>query len=610
MEVQSKPDYDFVWEDTLLITDFQQQDMEEQVKAAKNAAVNRVLHIHYGCDYIGVSMLNKEGSMGCFACYERQYNLNNNLSVEGEGWEYGKYRKDKENPCARQITNTIALNLMKLPKEEEAAYIIYGDSLSVEKIHIKSIEDCICCGTMEEDKAPDMDFATEELFEDRDSFRVKKKPDLEKLKKDILQYRSGMFQHMYRYYRSPYIPILCVEFNDVISGRRIRSFGRSFHRAGVEASALLEGLERYSSMLPRKKKSSVRGTATEIGEKGIDPKKFILHEGEEIEKFGMVKYDESKPINWIWAYSWKTKSPVLIPEQIAYFDANKNSQEKRFVYETSNGVSLGGSLQEAVLYGLYELIERDAFLLSWYNHYQPKKIALSSIKDEKIRETIRLVEANGYKIHIFDITTENRVPAVWVLLENPNKDAKVRSYTAAGAHSNPYKAIESGLVEAITSMPIYESIMPAEEERAHLLNRDYSQVTKMEDHVLMYSVAESFEQLEYLFDNEEYRTVEELYSWWEEEKRETSLTKTLEKILNRILEYHEDILIVDQSNDLIGGYGFHCAKVIIPSMLTMHFGEQFKRMNTERVCTGAVLSGWRQEPINENDISRVPHPFP
>ena len=323
-----------------------------------------------------------------------------------------------------------------------------------------------------------------------------------------------------------------------------------------------------------------------------------------------MKYDETKPINWTWAYSWKKKSPILIPEQIAYFDVNKNTEEKRFVYETSNGVSLGGSLQEAVLYGLYELIERDAFLLCWYNRYQPTKIALDSIKDERIRETIRLVEANGYKIHIFDITTENRVPAVWVLLENPNEDAKVRSYTAAGAHSNPYKAIESGLVEAITSMPIYESIMPAEKERAHLLNSDYSQVTKMEDHVLMYSVAESFEELKYLFEKEEYKTVEELYPWWEEEKEERSLTKTLERIFHRIMQYHEDIIIVDQSNDLIERYGFHCAKVIIPSMLTMYFGEQFKRMNTERVCSGAVLSGWRKEPISAKDISQVPHPFP
>ena len=277
MEVQSRTDYDFVWEDTLLITDFQQPDVEEQVKEAKNTAIERVLHIHYGCDYIGVGILNKKGNMGCFSCYERQYNINNNLSVEadGESFQYGSYIKNKENPCARQITNTIAVSLMKLPKEEEAAYIIYGDSLSVERIYIKGIEDCKCCGTMEKDEAVDMDFTTEEFFEDKESFRVKKKPDLEKLKKDLMLYRSGMFQHMYRYYKSSYIPILCVEFNDVISGRRIRSFGRSFHLAGVESSALLEGLERYSGMLPRRKKSSERETAAQIGKKGIDPKGFI-----------------------------------------------------------------------------------------------------------------------------------------------------------------------------------------------------------------------------------------------------------------------------------------------------------------------------------------------
>lgn len=612
MQTQNEMDHEFVLDDVLLITDFQQTNMEEQVKNAKDEAEERVLHIHYGCDYIGVAILNKRGSLGCFSCYERQYNINNNFFLESndQNKDYGIYEKKLENMYARQIANIIATSLIQLSKGKEVAYIIYGNASSVDKIYIKKIENCMCCGTMRKDEAAHMDFEIEEFFGDKESFRLKKEPNLDKMKKELIMYRAGMFQHVYRYYKSPYIPILCAEFNDVMSGRRIRSFGRSFHSSGVETSALLEGLERYSAMLPRRWKSDIRKTEREIGKNGVIPERFVLHEREDLEEYGITKYDKNRPINWTWAYSWKKKKPILIPEQIAYFDINKYTKEKRFVYETSNGVSLGGSLQEAVLYGLYELIERDAFLLCWYNRHQPTKIELSSIKDKKVLDTIWLVEANGYKIHIFDITTENRVPAVWILLENPNPKAKVRSYTSAGAHSNPYKAIESGLVEAITSMPIYENIMPAEEERAHLLNRDFRQVTKMEDHVLMYSVPESFEHLHYLFEKEEYQTIEELYPWWEKEKEKESLTKTLEKIVKRILESHEDIYIVDQGNDLIERYGFHCAKVIIPSMLTMYFGEQFKRMNTERVCNGAVLSGWRKKPIDVEDICQTPHPFP
>ncbi len=597
------------WEGPIFISSYTKDYSDDLNKMM--AEGNMVLHIHYGCDYLGIRIASVSSDQGCFYCYERQFNINNSLRIEkSESYfcEESEFTASQTR-ALNNIAGAIVRSLSEDTSNREYTYFIKYKDYSVNRIKVRKLEDCKCCGSKVDDYAWVLNM-DEELFEGEDGYRVHKNVDLDAIKNLTYNRTSGLFQYIYKYYKSNYVPIICSEFNDVVTGRKIRTFGRSFSMSGVESSSILEGLERYSGMMPRKRRCIVHEKYKTIKDTGINPEKFILNSKPEIEKYGLKRYSSQNKYNWIWAYSWNDKKPVLIPEQIAYYDVNKDSEEKRFVYETSNGASLGGSRQEAVLYGLYELIERDAFLLAWFNRYKPVKIATESIRNEKILDTIRLVEMNGYKVHIFDITTENRVPAVWVLLENPSPDAKVRSYSAAGAHTNPYKAIEGGLVEAITSMPIYESFLPEQAERAHLLNRDFSQVTMMEDHVLMYSVPESFDRLGYLFENEVYKDIDELYPEWEEVKGERSLTVILTSILDRIAKYHPDIIFVDQTNDLIEKQNLFCAKVIIPSMQNMYFGEQFKRLNVERIRWGAVQAGWRDKPLDEKDISNVPHPFP
>ena len=54
-----------------------------------------------------------------------------------------------------------------------------------------------------------------------------------------------------------------------------------------------------------------------------------------------------------------------------------------FVYETSNGCALGGSLEEAIFHGIMEVVERDSFLLTWYAKLPLPRLDLSSANDQE-----------------------------------------------------------------------------------------------------------------------------------------------------------------------------------------------------------------------------------
>ena len=69
------------------------------------------------------------------------------------------------------------------------------------------------------------------------------------------------------------------------------------------------------------------------------------------------------PMDWVWGYSFLQERPILVPELLAYYSL---SCGEGFVYETSNGCALGGSLEEAIFHAIMEVVERDSFLLTWY----------------------------------------------------------------------------------------------------------------------------------------------------------------------------------------------------------------------------------------------------
>jgi len=76
-----------------------------------------------------------------------------------------------------------------------------------------------------------------------------------------------------------------------------------------------------------------------------------------------VPYTPDLQLNWVYGWSQTDERAIAVPEHVAYWDAPRGA---RVVYECSNGCGLGNSLQEAALYGLFEVAERDAFLMAWY----------------------------------------------------------------------------------------------------------------------------------------------------------------------------------------------------------------------------------------------------
>lgn len=440
----------------------------------------------------------------------------------------------------------------------------------------------------------------------------------ENLRNTFYDWRTGLVHHLFRDLHSKFLPITGAELPLFGEDMTEIGFGRTVTFHDSEMTAMLESLERYAGMHPRGRKTSVYGSYNQWKEQAVNPRDIGIHEEEQYGEPGYAyeRYHDDLEFDWVWTYSWRHKKPVLMPEQLYFYRLIHREGERaktRFVYETSNGCAMGGSLEEAIYYALMEVIERDAFLVSWYNQLPLVELDLEDVEDRNILMVKDRVEAMGYRLHLFDMTMDSGIPSVWATVINTYQgdDVKVKTYTAAGAHSDPEKAIMGALVEVVTSVPIYEETMPALRDRATEMVKDGSKVQTMHDHVLLYSHPETESRFDFLFtDQHQKKGVREVYANWYEQTPPDDLTVELEALMNRLLENGADILILDQTTPELEAVGIKAVKVVVQGMLTMSFGHQYRRIVMDRVQQAPVRMGYRTEPIRKDQLKMDPHPFP
>lgn len=442
--------------------------------------------------------------------------------------------------------------------------------------------------------------------------RIRSNINVDNLKKKIVDAEYGMCKHTFLDLNSRFIPMVGAE-NYLDGGQGNDAYGRAHTFGKSLQSALLESLERNYNAFNQQKRAEIYGSYNELKEWAIHPSEFTLHTDEQYDNpsFKYREYNDDLSFNWVWGWSIKKRKYVLLPEQLVhYHDNDKKHKDSRYIYDTSNGAALGGNLEEGLLYGLFETIERDNFLVSFYNQEKLIQIDIENSDLNQISLMKNYLKDKGYMLYFFDITKELRIPAVWCLVVNQNENAVVKTYSAAGCNFNPEKAIESAYIEVVSSVPVYEEVYKAEEyqKRREVIVKDTSKLTEFEDHVLYYSHKEALQNYDYLFEETTKKTVQELYPEWyfSDKYKNKDLNDDVAAICKDVLDNYNDIFVVNLSSDDLEATGFSCVKVLVPGMQVVTFGMQNERINYQRLRKAHNKNN--KQPIGY--ITKNPHPFP
>jgi ribosomal protein S12 methylthiotransferase accessory factor len=90
-------------------------------------------------------------------------------------------------------------------------------------------------------------------------------------------------------------------------------------------------------------------------------------------------------------------------------------------------------MEEAILQGFLELVERDAYAIWWYNRLQRAEIDLDRLGDSYVRDLRAQFAAMGRDLWVLDITSDIDIPVVIAVLHWKD-DGRECIELAAGAH--------------------------------------------------------------------------------------------------------------------------------------------------------------------------------
>jgi len=534
------------------------------------------------------------------------------LELKLELWRKGVVRRDPN------VSPWGLRHLRDLIVEEASAALerVHSQAGRVRLADLKKLESsyrrfapdphCPVCGGLPDDRPEDAKIVlAPRPKSDPRSFRVASTADFAaKLSADFLDDRMGLMRAARRQLEHPFSDVLvCLpaSFGEEWTAGRSHAYPTSL------AAALLEGLERNCGSSPRGKKTVVYDSYRNLAKCAMNPAEVGLYSPEQYasEDFPFEPFDADASMAWVWGYSFKRERPILVPECLVY---SHPSIGGKLADEGSNGCALGGSLEEAILHGIFEVVERDAFLLAWYARLPLPRLDLATAGDRELELMAARLEAEaGYELCLYDATTENGIPSVWAVARN-KRPTGANLICAAGASLDPVRAAKGAVYEVAAFTRYLSKLLEARIEEARDMYRDSDQVREMPDHSLVYALPEAEDRLRFLWDPE--RPMRSFGESFCAGAPRLDLTEDLREVLGVFRRLGLDVIVVDQTSAELSGSGLRCVKVLIPGMLPMTFGHHLRRTaGLNRLFTVPMRLGYTDRPLRPADLNPYPHPF-
>ncbi|MFF0480861.1 TOMM precursor leader peptide-binding protein [Streptomyces sp. NPDC004435] len=375
--------------------------------------------------------------------------------------------------------------------------------------------------------------------------------------------------------------------------------------------AFLEGLERYAGTHRRAPRAPVTGSWNELRERAVDPAECGFYAERTYREDPLVApFDPDRAIPWEWGWSLRDGRPVLVPSRLVYYSAGL--QADNFVFECSNGCAIGGSLEEAVLGGLLELVERDAFLNAWYGAARLPAVDLATVGGRASAAMAERAALQGYDVHVLDNRIDLPVPVVTAVAVRRDGGPGLLSFAAA-ASLDPRAAVEGALSEVLTYIPHLSR--QTRERRAELeaMAGDFDRVRHLKDHAQLYGLPRMAGYARAFLEPRAVRSFEETYREWEESGRPRTLDlrDDLRVVTEALTGAGHDVVVVDQTTPEQERMGLCTVSTLVPGLLPIDFGWNRQRAPLmPRLRTALRRGGHRATDLTDGEVHRVPHPFP
>ncbi len=374
---------------------------------------------------------------------------------------------------------------------------------------------------------------------------------------------------------------------------RGQSGGKGRTDLQARVSALGEAIERYSGVW-RGDEPVRRASFAELGpDQAVHPSELLMFSDRQYEQRLKWNADPAsrlqivpdrlpahRPIDWTAGWSLTSDQVRYVPAAYAWF-GHPDLEHDFYCYADSNGNAAGATLEEAILQGFFEVVERDAVALWWYNRLRRPAFDLDALHDPYVDRLRAFYAGHGRSLWMLDITADFGIPTLVAV--SARTGHRVQDVLVGfGAHFDPQIAAARALTEV-------NQFLPA------VIERDAAgQTVYLEDDIATLTWLH-----EVKIENEPWlapdggQPARDLGSYPPADFSDLAQAVTL--CAERTSAAGLDLIVLDQTQPDLD---LSVAKVIVPGM--RHF---WRRLGAGRLYTVPVQLGWTGRPVREDEMN-------
>jgi len=381
------------------------------------------------------------------------------------------------------------------------------------------------------------------------------------------------------YYATHNFSAPAATINELRAGLSRGSFGKGSTAEQGEASALMEAVERYSGVFQGDEIRVTRRFTDFPSGAAIPPNKILLFSDAQYQRGGATigadhsdipaPFDRTAEIEWSPVWSLRDRRFKYLPTSLLYFFYRGPAA----YLADSNGCAAGNTLEEAIVQGFLELVERDAYAIWWYNRLQRAEVDLAQFDDSYIRDLQNQFVETGRRLWVLDVASDLEIPsfvAVMHWIDNGRENIEFGS----GAHFD----MRIALLRALTELNQFLSIGLLGGRETETSSFGGATPMRLRDHP-------------FLTPTHKLAAKPEFGSKFGRLDTREQVTRCVGLAKRKGL----DFLVLDQTRPDID---VPVVRVIVPGM--RHF---YRRFAPGRLYDVPVKLGWRDRPMSENELN-------
>lgn len=336
----------------------------------------------------------------------------------------------------------------------------------------------------------------------------------------------------------------------------------------------------------------------------VSPDKFALYSQKQYlqQDFPYRPFTKETKVRWTAATNLATGEICHVPAAMVFlpYTYDHRNGEQRIVQPISTGLACHCSKAEAVISGICEVIERDAFTITWQARLGMPQIAIETISPRN-RDLVGRFEQIGAAVHLLNLTMDHGVPTVLSVLQSEASDLPAL-VLAAAAHPSPEHAMRKSLEELGLTCRLAQALktqLPALVPEA-----DFKNIATQDDHIHFFCDHTNIRLADFLTASHARLSFSDLPNLSVGEPE-----MDLQILVDRIRNVNHDVLVADLTTPDIDQLGLTVIRAIIPGFHPLVFGHRFRAMGGARLWQVPQKLGYVgiTEEIGDNPI---PHPYP